>query len=263
MKQTNTYTTPKMHDKVVQAINESLASLTYIDYFYPIVHLSYDEEGNTFPSVYMNDGTFDNYMVFPDNRVRAFVFFEMDEGGLSNIALDEDSEFSLALIFWGNLETINTIKRYDYTSEIINDIGIILGGMDAYDMTYSTETDEIFDKYSLYKEQEKQTLLRPYTGFKVTFKMKGDALCWTDQSPISSDMINTEIDQGTVSLVANVNKTVDLNVTFTNATYTVDGRAYDVNGNTILPTLISRTTTEFVIKANKACTFDWTAILKL
>ena len=263
MKQPNTYATPKLHDKVVQDINSNLADLSYIDYFYPIVHLGFTDEGETYPSVYMNDGTFDNYMVFPDNRVRSFVFFELDESGVSNMAIDEDTEFSLSLVFWGNLETISTVKRYDYTSEIITDIATILGGMDAYDMTYVIGSDEVFDKYSLYKENEKQTLLRPNTGFRIDFKIKGDALCWSDQSPMASDMINTEIDQGTVTLVANTEKTVDLNITFSTTGYTVDGRAYDANGNTILPTLVSRTTTEFVVKANKDCTFDWTAILKL
>lgn len=263
MRTPNTFTSPKLHDKVVQELITSLSSLTYIDNFYPIVHLGYGDDDETYPCVYMNDGTFDNYMVFPDNRVRAFIFFEMEDGFVSDMAEDGQCEYEFNLVFWGNLQRINTIKSYDYTSEIINDIVTILGSKDAREIYYTTEVDEIFDRYSAYSEGKRQTLLRPNTGFKITFKINGDSICWNDSSPIGSDMINTEIDQGVATLVADVEKTIDLSITFSSNGYTVDGRAYDANGNVVFPTLVSRTTTEFVVKANKDCTYDWTAILKL
>jgi hypothetical protein len=180
MKQPRAFTSPKLHDAVVQGINTELESLTYIDYLYPIVHTSFNEDGETYPSIYMNDGSFKSYMIFPDNRVRAFTFFEIDEAAVPPKVDDDDIEYSLSLVFWGNLERINTTKKYDYTGEMLNDVIKVLGNLDAYDITYSTNTDEIFDNYTLYKEEEKQTLLRPNTGFKITFKIKGTATCWTE-----------------------------------------------------------------------------------
>lgn len=184
MKNPRAYSSPKMHDSVVQNINTELEELTYIDYLYPIVHIGFNEDGDTYPSIYMNDGSIKNYMIFPDNKVRAFTFFEMDEAVVPAQIDDDDNEYSLSLVFWGNLERINTIKEYDYTSEMINDVIAILGSLDAYDITYTTNTDEIFDNYSLYKEEERQTLLRPNTGFKITFKIKGASTCWSNVSPI-------------------------------------------------------------------------------
>ena len=76
----------------------------------------------------------------------------------------------------------------------------------------------------------------------------------------TAKLVRTEIDQGTETLTAST--AITFNITFSGTGYTVDGRCYDANGNTVLYTVSNKTTTGFTVEANADCTFEWTAILR-
>ena len=86
-------------------------------------------------------------------------------------------------------------------------------------------------------------------------------IAWTNEQLSNfSDMASIEMDQGKETLTAETD--ITFNITFSNANYTVDGRCYDDNGNTVLYTVSNKLTTGFTVEANKDCTFEWTAILR-
>lgn len=165
MRKIDLYDNPVMQDFVVQEINNLLTS--HIEYRFGIAQMGYDEEGNTYPSIYYNDGSVKNEMLFPDNKVKSFCFWEFL--GMEVLDEDEGVNYNLALVFWGNLKRIDSSKRYDFTSEIEQSIIKVLKGYGAVEI--SLEEEDIFSIYSKYLEEEKQTLLRPNTGFKITFKL--------------------------------------------------------------------------------------------
>jgi len=118
MRDIMTYTNPKMQDATVQTLNTLLTS--YVEYLFGIVHTGYDEKGFSYPSIYHNDGSFKNAMLFPDNKVKSFGFWEFD--GADVLDDDEGVNYNLSFVFWGNLTRIDSTKRYDHTSEIEQNI---------------------------------------------------------------------------------------------------------------------------------------------
>lgn len=167
MKTIPTYSDPKMQDLTVQNINALLTS--YVENLYGIVHLGFDEDGNTYPSVYYNDGSKKNLMLFPDNRVKSFCFWVLN--GAEVLDDDDGMVYDLTFIFWGNLERIDQSKNYDHTSEIQQSILKVFKGQDVTELSYTQE--DVFVDYTKYLEQERQTLMRPNTGFKISFKIQG------------------------------------------------------------------------------------------
>ena len=167
MKTITTFTDPKLQDAVVQELNTALlanATLApYIEHIFGIVHTGYDEENNSYPSVYYNDGSRKNMMLFPDNKVKSFGFWEFD--GADVLDDDDGFNYSLTFLFWGNLERLNDGKNYDFTSEIEQMVIKILSDNGATDVSYTQ--DDVFGGYSKYQENKKQTLMRPNTGFKI------------------------------------------------------------------------------------------------
>lgn len=168
MRSIPTYDDPKMQDATVQTLNALLTGS--VEYLFGIVHLGYDEDGNTYPSVYYNDGSSKNEMLFPDNKVKSFCFWEFESGEVLDD--DEGSNYNLTFVFWGNLNRIDQSKLYDFTSEIQQTILKIFIAQGATDITYTQE--DVFANYSKYLEQEKQTLMRPNTAFKISFKTIGE-----------------------------------------------------------------------------------------
>ncbi len=164
------YTSPKLQDAVVQSLNTALSS--YAELLYGIVHLGYDEDGNTYPSVYYNDGSFKNLMLFPDNKVKSFIFWEFE--GSEVLDDDDGINYNLSLVFWGNLQRIDATKYYDHTSEIEQSIIQVLMTKEVTGITCNE--DDVFANYSKYLEEEKQTLMRPNTGFKISFTIH-DFVC--------------------------------------------------------------------------------------
>ena len=159
-----------MQDLIVQNLNALLTSNA--EYLYGIAHIGENEEGLTYPSVYYNDGSKKNFMLFPDNRVKSFLFWEFE--GADILDDDEGVKYDLSLVFWGNLTRIDKTKFYDHTSEIEQSIIQVLVSQGAINVSYSE--DNVFDSYSKYLENEKQTLMRPNTGFRITFTIH-DFVC--------------------------------------------------------------------------------------
>jgi hypothetical protein len=170
MRNIGTYESPTLQDNVVQSLNTLLADL--VEYRFGIAHTGYDEDGKTYPSIYYNDGSKKNMMLFPDNKVKSFCFWEF--GGARVLNDDEGIKFDLTLVFWGNLNRIDPIKYFDFTSEIEQSIIQILVNAGAEDINYTEKN--VFDKYSKYLENEKQTLMRPNTGFSITMSIN-DFIC--------------------------------------------------------------------------------------
>lgn len=167
MRAIQTYDDPIMQDEVVQTLNALLANI--VEYRFGIVHTGYDEDGNTYPSVYHNDGSFKNEMLFPDNKVKSFCFWEFESGDVLN---DNDGDvYNLSFVFWGNLTRIDGTKLYDHTTEIQQSILTIFLANGARDVSWTQ--DDVFSNYSKYLEQEKQTLMRPNTGFRISFQIDG------------------------------------------------------------------------------------------
>ena len=170
MKNITTYSDPKLQDAVVQTLNTAISA--YVEHSYGIAHMGYDEDGNSYPSIYYNDASEKSFMLFPDNKVKSFCFWEFDGADVLNDS--EGVNYNLSFIFWGNLERINPAKKYDFTSELEQSIVQIFVDKGATDVSYVQ--DGVFDKYSKYSESTKQTLMRPNSGFKITFNIH-DLIC--------------------------------------------------------------------------------------
>ena len=170
MKTPPTYIDPKLQDKIVQDLNALLTD--HVEYTYGIAHMGYNEDGDTYPQIYYNDGSVKNIMLFPDSKVKSFCFWEL----VGSNVLDEDEgvEYELNFVFWGNLYRIDSTKYYDFTSEIEQSIIQVFKNAGATEISYTEE--DVFSVYSKYLEQEKQTLMRPNTGFKINLKYN-DQIC--------------------------------------------------------------------------------------
>ncbi len=162
-----TYDNPVLQDAVVQTLNALLTS--HVELLFGIVHTGVTDENDTYPQIYNNDGSTSNIMIFPDDKVKSFCFWEFKNADV----LDEDDGmvYELTFIFWGNLERIDPSKNYDHTSEIEQAILKVFKGQDVTEMNLTEE--DVFVNYSKYLEQEKQTLMRPNTAFKINFKIQG------------------------------------------------------------------------------------------
>ena len=171
MKRIETFDTPVMQDSIVQTLNALIVD--YVEYQFGIVHLGTDEEGETYPSVYKNDGSFKNYMIFPDNRVQSFGFWEFD--GADVLDDNDGVNYNLTFVFWGNLQRIDRGKLYDFTTEIEQSVLHKFINAGALDVNYTQ--DDVFGSYSKYQEKERQTLMRPNTGFRISFKIHDVTPC--------------------------------------------------------------------------------------
>ncbi|GAF73165.1 unnamed protein product [marine sediment metagenome] len=158
---TTAFSSPILYDKPAQEINTLLAS-TFDDQ-YPVCFTG-EEEEETFPVVYENDGTRVNFRVMPNNT-RSLSFFTI-EGELV-----EQEEYHLvapmAITCWVNLEDYNTSSDYnfDYTTEIIRDVYNVLRGYGCYDL--SINVNDPFEGFSML--QARTHMMRPYSGFKISF----------------------------------------------------------------------------------------------
>lgn len=160
------YTNPKLQDSIVQSLNALITE--HVEYLYGIASMGYDEDGSTYPSIYWNDGSGKNMMLFPDDKVKSFGFWEFFDG--AEVLNDDDGTyFRLAFVFWGNLERIDSTKNYDFTSEILQAILNIFIEQGAEEVSYTI--GDVFSIYSKYLEEAKQTLMKPNTGFKIELRM--------------------------------------------------------------------------------------------
>lgn len=190
MKEADKYTSPVLADKYIQYLQEALQTLNWLEYVHPAVRVGVNEQGKTYPILYTNDGSKKNRNLLFDTDIKAYAFFEydgditMDDGSFSNT--DQLMTLPLSIVAWGRLDKIYPTKDYDYTSELIQDVLNVLKyctNTSGYSIdsitgvTYTTDYNKVFDKYSLHDETKTQALMRDYTAFKVSFTMTVDASC--------------------------------------------------------------------------------------
>ena len=168
------FSSPYLHNKVIQLIQTDLAALSWMDIAYPLarVGVNKDAEGNEFkyPQVYINNGGVDYYDVRPNKNLTSYCFFELNNP--QQFDSDNQITYNLSLIVWFNLKTVSPSKSYDYTAELIKDILRMFNESDYADkisnISYTVEQEEIFSKYSM-AIVETQFLMYPYSAFKITF----------------------------------------------------------------------------------------------
>ena len=164
------FSEPWLWDKISQELNTSLATLNYFDDQYMVAHVGFDGD-ETFPEIYKNDGSRENFRILPDST-RAMSFFIMTGD------TDENDEYHMtcpmALCVWMNLELVVAAKNYDYTSEIVRDCFNKLRDYGCYDL--SVDINSPFDGFSELAKGVKANLMRPYSGFKISF-LKSIEVC--------------------------------------------------------------------------------------
>jgi len=168
-----TFDSPKLHDAAVQTLQNLFAALSWVQVAYPLVRVGKDENGNTFPLVYTNDGSDVSVKITPDTSVNSFCFFEL-EGDVSRFA-DSVGRYTypLSVTFWLQLDQTDNTKPYDYTSELIVAVINILDSNDCFDITYTTNPGEIFEKFSELEEQTYQHFMKNFSAFKIMFSVEG------------------------------------------------------------------------------------------
>ena len=166
------YSNPKLHDKEVQTLQELIEALNWVDATFPIVRQGFSETG-TYPEVYKNDGTKENIKVYPDTDTGCFCFFEMQGDAICIDPEDTAYRYPLSVTFWMQLDKVNGAKAYDYTSEKIVLITNLLKNAGCEDISYTTDPDDIFEKYSDLKPERLNFAQRTFSAFKINFSIIG------------------------------------------------------------------------------------------
>jgi len=166
-----TYTSPKLHDKEIQTLQNLISALDWVTYAYPLVRVGEDPDGKTYPLCYTNDGSDVSVKVLPDSDINCFCFFEL-EGDVTRF-LESVGKYTypLSVTFWLQLDKVYPTKTYDYTSELIVEVINLLIDADCEDITYTTE--DVFGGFSEIEEKNIQVFMRNYSAFKITFSKEG------------------------------------------------------------------------------------------
>jgi hypothetical protein len=157
----NIITTKNLGDDKIEQIRKKLTALSYISESYPAVKVMQRQDASTYPGVYIQKGGQKILDLTPNTKLKSFVFFEK-----TSYNLNDDNEFNLSLIFWGQLDKINSSKEYDFTDEILNEITNILKLCGAFNIISTFE--DVFSRYNLHNS-EKQMFMYPHTAFKIDF----------------------------------------------------------------------------------------------
>jgi len=166
------FTSPLFYDKISQELNVKLDALGYIDDLYPVCYVGYDDE-ETYPEVYVNDGTKTSLRVMPDST-RSLSFFivngemtEIDEVGFA---------IPMSYMVWMNLTKVDSSKAYDFTAEVIRDVYNVIFKYGGYDV--SVNVNEPFGEFTQLSKQITANLMRPYSGFRVDFTKNVQDCSW-------------------------------------------------------------------------------------
>lgn len=164
MKTVGYYTTPRLDEYEAQRIRTALdTGLEWLDNSYPIAH-ELDSGEEVYPVVYANNGSWDSYDLRPNDTVDSYCFFESNGFEIGD---DNDiNTYNLAVVFWVNLEDLDSVINEDYTSQLISDVVRILKSKDCVNIAVD------YDPFSNYNFQ--YTDLRRYTSFRISFTVYGD-----------------------------------------------------------------------------------------
>lgn len=155
------YGTALFYDKVAQELNTLIFDKGHIDDLYPVCFTG-EEEEETFPQVYINDGEKVNLRVLPDSS-KSMSFFTV-EGEMEEVE-DFDMAIPMGYIAWMNLQKIGPGKKYDFTTEILKDILNVIEDYGGYNVSVNV-TDPL-SQFSML--EGKSATMRPYSAFKINF----------------------------------------------------------------------------------------------
>jgi len=172
---------PKLHDRVCQKIREYFRdNISWISaYIYPIARVGEDAKGNTYPQIYKGDGTEEHYDIRPDWSVKNYCFFELIDA-VSLIDEEEGTDYRFNVIFYARLDKVYPAKNYDYTAELIAEVILHLKALQAHEIEYYTNPEEIFTRYSELEQAATQMLMKNGTAFKISFLMKDFEDCYEE-----------------------------------------------------------------------------------
>lgn len=164
MKTVPYYTNPKLEEYEAQVIRKQFDSeLEWLDNSFPIARPD-ENETETYPITYANDGTNESYDLRPDDSVDSYCFFEHIDTELGDE--NDINTYRLAVVFWVSLEKMDSSNNEDFTTNLLSDVLRVLKLNDAGGITYD------YDPFQNYDFEV--TLLRRYTGFRIEFTIYGE-----------------------------------------------------------------------------------------
>jgi hypothetical protein len=164
------FTSPKFYDKKIQDLNSKLTVLGWIQNIYPLAQIGVsDADGKdvTFPEIYNNDGGKASTRIYPSGKSLSFFLMNGDINGIDSN--DDDTHFvvPLALVVWADLTKVYPAKKYNYTTELLEDVVKKLRDNSCNDITI--QTDKVFEGFSDLDKSDFQNIMLPYTAFKINF----------------------------------------------------------------------------------------------
>ncbi len=167
------FASPLYYDKVAQELNTKIDLLSHIDDLYGVAWVGYDDE-ETYPEIYVNDGTKTNLRIMPDST-KSLSFYvvtgpmvEVDESGFT---------VPMAYCVWMNLLKVDPAKAYDYTNEIARDMYNVITKYGAFDV--SMEFQDPYPEFTQLTKQVSANIMRPYSGFRIEFSKNVQNCNWT------------------------------------------------------------------------------------
>ena len=162
---------PLLYDKIAQDLNEKMFTLGHIDDLYPVCFTG-EENEETFPQVYINDGEMISLRVLPDST-KSLSFFTID--GEIQVIDEFDAAVPMSYIGWMNLQKVGPGKKYDFTNEIIQDSYNAIHNYGGYDININVTTP--LEGFSMM--EGKAATMRPYSAFKIGF-IKNTRICYVN-----------------------------------------------------------------------------------
>lgn len=166
------FATPRLDYNVAQRIQVKLQTdLTWLDRAYHIARAGVNSKDKyTYPQIQANVGGKEHFDIRVDNQCPSYCFFEIDRPFETDPQEDTLTCY-FSIVFWCRLDLIDASKSYDFTSELIKEVTDLLGYFEAQELKYETRPEKIFEKYTGLTQDLKQHLIRPYSAFKLSFKI--------------------------------------------------------------------------------------------
>lgn len=164
------YSDPKLDYRMAQKLQEAFqTNLSWLDRAYHIAKVGINAEAKTgYPQIHANDGSKEHFDIRADDKIGAYSFIEIEKPYVINFN-DDEVRYYFSVVFWCNLDNIDALKDYDFTSELIKDVTDLLLSMEAGSVGVETRPERIFDKYSGIRQDLKQFQMRRFTSFKISF----------------------------------------------------------------------------------------------
>jgi len=156
-------------DAIIQTVASDLITLNWLEYVYPIAEQGIDDDEQTYPMVYVQDGTWEYYSLLPDDSVKAFCFFT--NNGFTVGDFGELNTYDFSLYVWCRLDHIQT-RNNDFTMQLIQDCLLKLHENECFGCY--VETKDPFTEFTALDRHENSMLMRKRSGFRIDFSAYGD-----------------------------------------------------------------------------------------